>query len=297
MEAPISTNRFFNRDLSWLKFNELILDQAGKTDVPVLERIKFLSIYSSNLDEFYRVRVPILYAVDKIVAKGKTVVDAGTSAKQATVLIEHQLQKFGKILTEEIVPDLKKNKIVLWYNMPLDERVFKQTSAWFYSQVLAFLKPAYIAKDDFYPKNHQLYFLVTIKENDGTEQQVVLNIPSDKLSRFLTINDGAQTHVVFIDDIIKFHLPVIFKNVNITGCYSFKITRDAKIDLKDEYEGDIADQIEKQIDKREFGLATRFLYQPGIPLRIFELMTQKFKLQKANMVKTLLYALMNGNRL
>lgn len=285
MEDTESTPRFFDRDLSWLKFNDQVLAQAENTEVPLLERIKFLSIYSSNLDEFYRVRMPILFAVDKLAAKRKSDTTITVAAEDATALIEQQLQKFGSVFTGQIIPELKKANIILWYNAPLDEQIFNQSSAWFYGQVMTFLRPVYLSKSGFYPKNNKLYFLLILKQPDGKEELVVLNIPSDKLPRFLNIDDGNKTHIVFIDDVIRFHLPQLFKNSTVKGCYSFKITRDAKLDLKDEYEGDIAKQIEKQIAKREFGLATRFLYQPGIPLRVFETITEKFKLKNKNLVK------------
>jgi polyphosphate kinase len=282
MDKPILIPRFFDRDLSWLKFNELILEQAANPSIPVLEQIKFLSIYSSNLDEFYRVRIPVLYAVDQIKAKGKKEINIHSPIAQAIELIEHQQQKFGKLLTGEIIPQLARQHIVFWYNIDFDEDIFNQTANWFYSQVMAFLRPVYLSRDKFYPKNNRLYFLIILKQPDGTEEQVILNIPSDKLPRFFSINAGKKLHVIFIDDIIRFHLPVLFKNYTVTSCHSFKITRDAEIDLKDEYDGDIADEIEKQIDKREFGLATRFLYSPGIPLRALETLISKFNLQKAN---------------
>jgi len=281
MDKPILTPHFSDRDLSWLKFNELILEQAANPATPVMERIKFLSIYSSNLDEFYRVRIPVLHAVDQIKAKGKQI-DIHAPIEQAIELIEHQQKRFGKLLTGKIIPELGDHNIIFEYNTPLSESIFSQTSSWFYSQLMAFLRPVYLSKKEFYPKNHRLYFLIILKRPDGAEEQIILNIPSDKLPRFFTVNEGKKIHVVFLDDIIRFHLPIIFKNCTIKGCYSFKITRDAEIDLKDEYDGDIAEQIEKQIDKREFGLATRFLYSPGIPLRALEALISKFDLQKAN---------------
>jgi polyphosphate kinase len=284
MEQSDATYRFFDRDISWLKFNELVLAQAQKAEVPLLERIRFLSIYSSNLDEFYRVRMPVLFAVDKLVAKGKADINIIASAEDAITLIKQQLQQFGEILTGSIIPELKKNGINLWYDQPLDAGIFNQSSDWFYSQVMAFLRPVYLSDNDFYPKNNQLYLLVILKK-DGKEELVILNIPSDKLPRFFEVKEGSKTHVLFMDDVIRFHLPRLFNNATVKGCYSFKITRDAELDLKDEYEGDIAKQIKKQIIKREFGLATRLLYQPGIPLRVLENLVERFKLKDRNLVE------------
>ncbi|RZJ64789.1 MAG: polyphosphate kinase 1, partial [Flavobacterium sp.] len=93
-----------------------------------------------------------------------------------------------------------------------------------------------------------------------------------------------ENYVLFLDDIIKNNLALIFKNADIQGCYSFKITRTAEIDLKDEYAGDLAKQIEKQLSKRDFGLATRFLHQPGIPEETLQLLQDNLNLQNANLV-------------
>src|ERR1700761_5021526 len=95
------------------------------------------------------------------------------------------------------------------------------------------------------------------------------------MPRFFTVKAGNETYIVFLDDIIRFNLAEIFKGDEIKGCYSIKVTRDAELDLHDEYSGDISDEIEKQLKKRDFGLATRFLHQAGIPLRILQLIIQR----------------------
>ena len=146
----------------------------------------------------------------------------------------------------------------------------------------AFLQPVYINADtNFFPSNNELYFLITLKKKEDAEV-VILNIPSNQLPRFYKVEAGEETFIVFLDDIIRFHLDRIFPEGEITGCYSFKITRDAEIDLKDEYSGSLSEQLEKQLLKRDSGLATRFLHQPGIPANVFELLKKLFNLKKAN---------------
>ncbi|RZL41342.1 MAG: polyphosphate kinase 1, partial [Pedobacter sp.] len=115
MEELVET-RLFNRDLSWLKFNERILMEAEREAVPLLERIKFLSIFSSNLDEFYRVRMPVLLALEKL--SGKTDNDIHIEAdllNSANNLISDQQQRYGKALKQHIIPQLKENNIYLLY--------------------------------------------------------------------------------------------------------------------------------------------------------------------------------------
>ena len=285
MEELVET-RLFNRDLSWLKFNERILMEAEREAVPLLERIKFLSIFSSNLDEFYRVRMPVLLALEKL--SGKTDNDIHIEAdllNSANNLISDQQQRYGKALKQHIIPQLKENNIHLLYGDVFPNEIKQQINRYFLSQVLAFMQPVYVEENtDFFPSNNELYFLITLKQ-DKIEKTVILNIPSNELPRFYKIEHEDKIFIVFLDDIVRFNLDSVFKNEEITGCFSFKITRDAEIDLKDEYSGNLSDQLEAQLLKRDSGLATRFLHQPGIPENVLALLKKLFSLKKANMVE------------
>lgn len=264
---------FFDRDLSWLAFNCRVLEEAERATVPLMERIRFLSIYSSNLDEFYRVRIPVMRAFNVLEEKGRKIEPdhAATAGNlyRAQQEIRRQQQKFGSILRDKLLPLLADEKIKLFYNEPLPPFVQAAAGSWFYNEVLGYLQPRYLQADGpgFYPENNKLYFLVFLQSADGTERTVVLNIPSDKLPRFYTLSNADGRFIVFLDDIIRSNLAKLFGDETVAGCFSFKITRDAELDLKDEYEGDTADLIEKQLSKRDLGLATRFLHQPGVPLR------------------------------
>ncbi|ARS42961.1 polyphosphate kinase 1 [Sphingobacteriaceae bacterium GW460-11-11-14-LB5] len=274
---------FFNRDLSWLKFNERILMEAERNTVPLLERIKFLSIFSSNLDEFYRVRMPVLLALEKLSNKEDNDIQIDDNLlSTANQLISEQQQRYGKVLKSDLIPLLKENKINLIYGQAFPAEIQKSITRYFLSQVMAFLQPVYInANTNFFPSNNELYFLITLKKKEDAEV-VILNIPSNQLPRFYKVETGDETFIVFLDDIVRFHLDRIFPEGEVTGCYSFKITRDAEIDLKDEYSGSLSEQLEKQLLKRDSGLATRFLHQPGIPANVFELLKKLFNLKKAN---------------
>ncbi|WP_316785377.1 polyphosphate kinase 1 [Pedobacter frigiditerrae] len=280
-------NEFFDRDLSWLSFNERVLEEASRADVPLLERINFLSIYSSNLDEFYRVRMPVLLALEKLSKKEKNNVSiADNLLENANRAIRNQQQEYGKTLRETIIPQLRDNKISFIYGVDIPEELCKEVRRYFLSQVLAFLQPVNLAdaKSSFFPNNNELYFLINLIE-DGLTKTIILNIPSNNLQRFYKIEKGDETFIVFLDDIIRNNFDVLFNDGEITGCFSFKITRTAEIDLKDEYAGNLAEQIEKQLQKRDFGLATRFLHQPGVPEVTMEFIKDKLNLQKANTVE------------
>ncbi|MDQ1139290.1 polyphosphate kinase 1 [Pedobacter agri] len=277
---------FFNRDLSWLKFNERIMMEAERDTVPLLERIKFLSIFSSNLDEFYRVRMPVLLALEKLSSREDNDIHIEEDLlKTANQFISDQQHRFGKTLKLSIIPALKENHITLVYGHAYPQEIEKPVTQYFLSQVLAFLQPVFIdGNTNFFPANNELYFLITLKRDSETKA-VVLNIPSNELPRFYKVETQNETFVVFLDDIIRFHLDRIFPDDEVSGCFSFKITRDAEIDLKDEYSGSLSEQLEKQLQKRDLGLATRFLHQPGIPAEVLTLVKKIFNLKKANNIE------------
>ena len=280
--------RFFDRDISWLSFNERVLMEADKDDVPILERLKFLSIFSSNLDEFYRVRIPALMALGKI-RKGKKKPgelfpeDVG-SLGEVISIIRRQQHYFGSLLTDKIIPQLREKNIFVVYNESLPECVRNYTRTYFFDTISAYTQLVYLSKSHkFFPENNRLYMAVSL-EQDGQKDMALINIPSDVISRFFSITISGIRYVVFIDDILRDHLPFIFPDYEIKASYSIKVTRDAELNLRDEYEGDIAEKIEKQIRKRDFGLATRFLYPPDLPLPDLEHLIEAFNLSRATIV-------------
>ncbi|GAB3925427.1 polyphosphate kinase 1 [Mucilaginibacter myungsuensis] len=267
----MTDHKYFDRDLSWLSFNGRILQEAARGDVPLLERVNFLAIFSSNLDEFYRVRMPVLAALSRL---GKlSGPDPDTLVSQARQTIQTQQELYGKIVREQVIPGLAANNVRLLVNEAIPEVIVDEVEDYFFSQVMAFLSPVDLSFDnDFFPENNSLYLLVLLREG-SSERAVVVNIPSDKLPRFFNVVKEGITYIVFIDDVIRYNLDKLFKTEKVIGSWSFKITRDAELDLKDEYPGDLSEQIEAQLLKRDSGIATRFLYQPGMPLRTLHLLS------------------------
>jgi polyphosphate kinase len=282
----MQTPDFFSRDISWLSFNERVLMEAGREQVPLGERIKFLSIYSSNLDEFYRVRMPALIALQKINKEKPGKEPVYTSAlEEAKAIIHRQQELFGKTIAA-ILPELEKRQIKLVYKDAIPAEILPALSEYLFTQVLAFLQPVYLPDimPGFFPGNNKLYQAAVLEYANGETQYVVVNIPSDKLPRFKAYMANGITYLVFLEDIIKHHLPYLFRQARVTGVYNFKITRDAEINLEDDFEEDMAEKIEKQILKRDLGFATRFLYQPGMPSACLASIVETFGLQKANII-------------
>jgi len=274
-------NQFVSRDISWLSFNGRVLEEAGRPAVPLLERFRFLSIFSSNLDEFYRVRMSPLLLLHKL---------KSTAAEEkylAEQLIKQQQEKFGTILRGQLLPALHAYHIHLLYNEWLPPAIEMALQQYFRSTVMAFLQIIYPARKDaaFFPKSNQLYLAVTIENNEGLHEIILINIPSDKIPRFFTLVHNQVQYIVFLDDIIKQFLPVLFPGTIIKGSWNIKITRDAELDLADEYEGDLAEKIEKQLAKRDDGYATRFLYGPGFPVQQLFALVSLLKLSGATLIE------------
>src|SRR5690606_5986252 len=158
-----------------------------------------------------------------------------------------------------------------------------QTRDYFYERLAAFLEITDLDSKAFFPRNNQLYFIVSY-EVEGMPKLGIVTIPSNEISRFFTVPDGNKTFVVFIDDIIRQNIAAVFPGL-IKGVYAVKVTRDADLELDNEYEGSLAVKIAKQIKKRDFGLATRFLYPPDFPADLLQIIYSHFNLRKSNGIK------------
>ena len=261
-----------NRDLSWLSFNLRVLKEAHDPAVPLYERLKYLAIFSSNLNEFFRVRYPEVLALSILNKKTKKAIEnfEENIADKVQDEIKYQLNFFGQILNNEILPELKKNGIIFYYEMPIRQEHLAEMREIFLSDILSFIQPIYLDEESektFVVKNNQLYFIVTLKEGfDGILKHAIVNIPSEKVKRFFTLSPlNDYQYVIFLDDILRENLQYLFPNQDILSVYSIKINRDSELHLADDYSGNVLQKIEKQLKKRDFGPPSRFLYEDGMP--------------------------------
>ncbi|MEP6597268.1 MAG: polyphosphate kinase 1 [Ginsengibacter sp.] len=278
---------FNNRDLSWLGFNLRVLQEAADKNVPLYERLKFLAIFSSNLDEFFRVRYPYILAFSKLSRKTQLQASLGFNEdlpSKVQAEISTQLALFGKILTDDIIPELKENGIIFYYNISILAVHLSEIREIFLSSVLSFIQPIFLEGNitqNFIPENNHLYFVVTLKDAEHTTlTHAVVNIPSEKLPRFFVLmpQEGFE-YVIFIDDIIRENLSRLFPGMEIQGVYSIKFNRDAELILDAEYTGDLLQKIEKQLRKREVGAPSRFLYETGMPRNVQLFLASAFDLK------------------
>ncbi|WP_316811582.1 polyphosphate kinase 1 [Pedobacter heparinus] len=274
---------FYNRDLSWLSFNRRVLSEAASAKVPLLERIKFLSIYSSNLDEFYRVRIPVLM----VVSEHATTADEPDPYELAKAEINGQQQQFGSIISTQILPELEKHQVHWIYNRAIPENISAKVAAVFFTEVLAYIYPVCIDNDltSFFAENNKLYQLVVLEDKNGKERLELISVPSEILPRLYAIKADEATYIVFLDDILKHNMAYLFPDDAIKGIFNLKITRDAELKIEEVPEEDFTEALERQLETRDLGFATRFLCEPGIPLRNLYRVIYALKLHRAAVVE------------
>ena len=284
---------FLNRDLSWLSFNHRVLMEAADKTVPLYSRISFLSIFSSNLDEFFRVRMPSIFAFTSIDAKKTSIREEYPKdlVQQVQTEVHRQLEEFGAVLKKQILPELADNHICLYYDNPIRAEHVETVREYFLSKVLSFLQPVILRKENqatVFLDNNALYFIVDMEAPDqpGVHVYAVLNIPSANLPRFSELPMlGDDHYILFLDDVIRENLQEVFPAFIIHGAWSIKLTRDAEMSIEDEFIGDIAEKIEKQLEKREVGHATRLLYDGTMPAPVKEFVQKYLLLRDEEMAE------------
>lgn len=264
-----------DRDISWLYFNHRVLQEAMNTSVPLYERIKFLAIYSSNLDEFFRVRVAYLRRL-KLLEKTtrKELLPEKIKPKkilEAIKTIVHEQQTlFGEIFRHQILPELEKEGIHLVPNEHYTSEEKAYANQFFKDNIFDHIKVLPLEGDNEIPvlEDRFLYFTVQFKT---TYNPCIIKIPTQQLSRFVVLPQKEKGYrVTFLDDIIRCNLSEYFLNKPIEGIYAIKISRDAELYLGDELDIDLVEQIAASLAKRQSGTPTRFLYDSQMPELLLE---------------------------
>ena len=276
------------RDVSWLSFNGRVLQEAADPGVPLYERLKFLAIYSSNLDEFFRVRVASHRSFRKLKKKTRKKLDVRPKhiLKEIRTIVESQQAEFGKIFREEIIPELEDMGVFL-----VNERQYTPEQAafvrqWFDKEVAKEIKIVWLEEEEKAPpflQNKGLYFIIEFKA-PGTPLALV-NIPTNKVNRFLLLpKDGGKHYISFLDDAIRLNFDHLFPEQEVKEAYSVKVSRDAEMYIEDEYSGDLIEKIKEGLEERNIGLPTRFLYDARMPAEVLSRLKAILKLNKNDLI-------------
>lgn len=289
--------KLLNRELSWLSFNQRVLQEASDPTVPLYERIKFLAIFSSNLDEFFRVRVAALRSLLNLKQKTQQQLDFDP-VKLLKKIHEKVLQlqeEYGKIYHDKIIPELNKNNIFLADVKDLNPIQAEFVKEFFNNQVLPHITPMIIFKKKMttFLRNNRLYLAVKLSSkqkgklsslNLKSFKHALVEIPSNHIQRFITLPKiENKNYIIFLDDIIRFCLPKIFYGYKVIESYSIKLTRDAELYIDDEFSGNLLEKIKKGLSKRGTGIPCRFLYDKEMPSSFIKFLRQALQLDKEDL--------------
>ena len=269
--------KYFKRDISWLSFNYRVLLEAEDDTLPVYERIKFLSIYSSNLEEFYEIRVAEHRGV---IMKKNFTEESGAEAEEVlteiTNEVNRQQREYYRIFSEKILPELHRQNIYLYQGSEPEPFHEEFVHNFFNEEVFPFLSPVMIQAGDIrtFIRDRRLYLVIRMikkskrKPEEGQAPEyhyAMMKIPYAKVPRFIELpKHEGKFYIMFIDDIIRANLANIFPGYIIDSCYSIKISRDADIYLENE-KGNIVESIRKKVKKRKIGDLSRFMYDRAMP--------------------------------
>ena len=281
-------NRYINREISWLEFNERVLQEADDTNVPLIERVRFLGIFSNNLDEFYRVR----YATVKRIAvsndSGKTIyrdVTAKNLLKEiSTKAIKLQEQSF-KILSKVVI-ELEREKIFFVNENTMMKYQKKFISSYFSDIISPSLGIIVLDKIKKMPKfeDNLSFILVKMKNKSDQSQHAILHFPKN-LKRFIQLpSNDDNDYVVMIDDIIRYYLKKIFKifRPKQISAHMIKISRDAELEFDDDISKSYLEKISESLLDRYSGHPVRFVYDSEMSKETLDFIISKMSIDVEN---------------
>jgi len=286
--------RYLNRDLSWLRFNYRVLEEAKDKTVSLYERIKFLAIYSSNLGEFYKIRVASYRNLMHVPDEKKK--NLAFEPEQILYAINRQVElysiEFEDVFWTQIIPELEANNIILYQNHELNAEQKNFIDTFFFQEVLPYLQPVLLSKGNIFSflQDNVIYLAVKLYKRNSKPKilsgkrkprYAIVKLPTQHLLRFINLPKiGDKYYIIFLDDILRLKLSVLFPGFEIDSCYGIKLSRDADLIIDDEVPGDIMEKVRQSLTKRKTGDPARFLFDRTMPKDFLRLLMLIFHLDK-----------------
>jgi polyphosphate kinase len=286
--------QYFKRDISWLSFNYRVLLEADDDSLPLYERINFIAIYSSNLEEFYKIRV----ADHKANVSGARTDEESIQASQQILEdinkeVNKQLEERVRIYQQKILPALRQNNVIFYQSKDVEPFHQEFIRNFFNEEVFPFLQPVLISKGEIvsFLRDNRLYLAVrlfklnTAADDPSHVQYFVLKMPYSKVSRFIELpQHEGNYYLMYIEDIIKANIGSIFPGYEVDNCFCVKISRDADILIDDTTSGNIVEQVKKKVKKRKIGAVCRFVYDQQMPKDFLEILIDAFHINRNELV-------------
>lgn len=293
---------YFNRDISWLSFNYRVLEEAYDDSIPLYERIKFLAIYSNNLEEFYRVRVSYYRSLLKTFPPQHPKlqeVQPESILHQINTIVSKQQKEFHELLNKQVIPELAKEGIhLLQFDANLTPEQEETAKSIFRQDILTSLQPVLLVKHRVKPflKTGHVYLILELYTKTKTfksyklgsrPQYGLIKLPTDHgVSRFIELGEQqGNQYLMFLEDVIMRYIHKLFTGYHVESWYSIKVTRDADLEYED-YDGeDLIEVIENISTTRAIGEPNRFQYDASMPENMLNFLIQTFEITNTNLVK------------
>jgi polyphosphate kinase len=277
---------YIPKEISWLSFNERVLQEAENKEVPLLERFNFLGIYSNNLDEYFRVRVATLKRLSLFGSKSKNILGYSPKAtlRRVQEIVLEQNLRFEKTYSD-LKKELKKHNIHFVNEQQLDREQSAFVKSYFRKEVRHRLMPLIIRKESGLPDltDDAVFFAILLTDSaSGRTRYALLEIPpSDILPRFIQLpeKDGNR-YVIFLDDVIRSELKDIFHILPFDelSAFTFKLTKDAELDIADDISESYIDKLSKSLQQRKKGTPVRFVHDRNMPDDLLKILKKKLNL-------------------
>jgi len=291
LQVHFKAENFFSRDLSWLEFNRRVLEEALNPDLPLLDKVKFISIFFSNLDEFYMIRVSGLK--EQVRANVIDTSIDGLSAIEQLRLIEKTVQPMLKEINEywnnQIVPALRQNKIFICELNELTKDERNGLNDYFLKEIYPVLTPLAFDPGRPFPyiSNLSLSFAILVKKPSGEKHFARVKVPS-LLPRLLRIDQIVNSKIgngtngivkyIWIGDLIKSNLDMLFPGLEVLEAYRFRITRDTDLEIQEDEADDLLQVIEENIKQRKFGSVVRLEVERKMPSYMIDTLVENLEI-------------------
>ena len=278
-----------DRELSWLSFNQRVLELAEDTDTPLLERVRFLSIFSSNLDEFFMVRVATLMSKleNNVTAANVAGITPKELMRQVSFRTNELMSRQSKLYHEEIQPQLSKNGIEFLNWDQLDEAEHSYVSKLFHDRIFPVLTPLAVDPSHPFPYISGLSLnLAVIVKNPNSQDEFFARVKVPEiLPRFIATAKFGSTRFLPLEDLIAIHLQELFPGMIIQDHYTFRITRNQDIDLDEEETEDILVSLEQELARRRFGPPVRLEIENGVDAKLVEKLSEELGINPENVIQ------------
>jgi polyphosphate kinase len=280
--------QYFERDISWLSFNFRVLLEAEDDSLSLYERIHFVAIYSSNLEEFYRVRVADHRAAASGVLRSEeySIQSSRELVNRINTEVNIQLNDRAHIYNEKIIPALEASHIIFYQNTDVRPEHLEFVKRFFQDEVFPYLQPVPICKDvKTFLRENRLYLAVRLIRG-GKYYYFVIKQPFQKNPRFIELpRIGDNYYLMYLDDVIKANLKQLFPGFEVDSCFSIKISRDAEIMIKDTDNRDaLVEDVKSKVKKRKIGEVCRFVYDSAMPEDFLHFLMESFHIDESELV-------------